>query len=110
MLIFKQKNRIKSKYHFNYLFNNSTKVNCNGFICFLSKSLTDSPKYAFVASKKIGNAVQRNRAKRVMRDIVRLNQFNIDKQFDMVVIAKTSFFKYDFNELEIHFKQKLSKY
>ena len=106
LLIFKQKNRIKSKFHFNSLFKSSFKVNCNGFIGFQSKSLDKQAKYAFVASKKVGNAVKRNKAKRIMRELVRLNQDKLDPLSDIVFVAKSSFFEFNHLEIEANFKKK----
>ena len=45
-------------------------------------------KVGVVASKKIGKSVKRNRAKRRLREIVRLSQHEIPKDIWIVLIAR----------------------
>ena len=103
MLAFKQKNRIKSKSHFNEIFSYQHKMNTKGFVVYYCKSEQRQSKYAFVASKRVGNAASRNYAKRLMREIVRLNQLRLNCGLDMIFIAKSAIIEYDFLELNKHF-------
>jgi len=58
--------RLKTSKEFNGVYNRSTKTwHTPYFVLFYQKS--DTYKVGFVASKKIGNAVHRNRAKRLLR-------------------------------------------
>ena len=43
-----------------------------------------------VVSRRVGNAVVRNRAKRLMREVFRRNQAKISGAFDLVLIARSS--------------------
>lgn len=45
-------------------------------------------RFAFVASRRVGNAVQRNRARRLLREVVRLHMFQIEVGWDCVWIAR----------------------
>jgi ribonuclease P protein component len=45
-------------------------------------------RFGFAASKRVGAAVVRNRAKRLMREVVRLRQADILPGVDMVWIAR----------------------
>ena len=47
----------------------------------------DSSRFCFSASKRVGNAVKRNRAKRLMREVVRLHIDQIQPGWDCVFVA-----------------------
>ena len=64
-------------------------------------------RFGFVVSKKIGNAVVRNRCKRHMREAI--NQFVINKGYDLVFIAKPSISNKNFKEIVDSMKSLLSR-
>lgn len=51
-------------------------------------------------SKKIGNAVVRNRIRRVIKEIIRRHQSKIRPGFDIVIIARNRVVTMDFTEIE----------
>ncbi len=53
-----------------------------------------------IASKRVGPAVKRNRAKRIFREIFRINQQSLPGTCDVVVVAHASFDRYGFEELQ----------
>lgn len=54
----------------------------------------------FVTSKRVGNAVVRNRVRRRLREIVRRHQRELQKRFWMVVIARPPAAKASYQQLE----------
>lgn len=49
---------------------------------------TAPTRFCFVASKKVGNAVTRNRAKRLLRSAVRLHVENVRIGWDCIFLAR----------------------
>ena len=63
----------------------------------------------FTSTKKIGNAVKRNRSKRIMRELARKVIIKYGKKNAYyVLIAKSSIFDKTFNELENELKKLIS--
>ena len=82
-----EKRRIlKSRTEFNEIFRTGTKVNSKHFL-FLVKN-SDESKFGFTVSRNIKGSVRRNRAKRRLREILRLNQSFLPPKKHIVFQAK----------------------
>ena len=72
-----------------------------------------SLKFGFTATKRIGNAVKRNRAKRRMRALISLflqeNRLLFDDKSSYVIVAKKSLIKATFLDLRAEMEECLIK-
>ena len=70
-------------------------------------------KFGFTATKKIGNAVKRNRAKRRMRSLISVllkeSAFLFDDTSTYILIAKKSLIKASFYDLKVEMRECLNK-
>ena len=66
-------------------------------------------KYAFVASKKVGKAVERNRAKRLMREVIRLHMPLLNKNYQVIAIARPSIKGKSYQDVESSLLQLLQR-
>ena len=57
-------------------------------VLFYRKNSRDYSRISFLASKKVGNSVQRNRARRLMKEALRLSDEVISPGYDLIVIAR----------------------
>ena len=73
------------------------------------ESLDEFIAVGYTATKRIGNAVKRNKAKRLMRELARkvLRKYGKINSY-YVLIAKNSIFSAPFAELEIELKNLIS--
>ena len=87
---FPKSNRLLSKKDFDAVFDNGLKVVCRDFVIVASSKSTGMWRLGLVVSKKVGNAVVRNRVKRCVRDTFRTMGPQDLIERDVVVIARSS--------------------
>ena len=74
------------------------------------KNLNDNYKFGYKVTKKLGNAVKRNKAKRIMRELTKRNILKLKrKNFFYVFSAKKGLFNTPFKELEKEFRELVIK-
>jgi ribonuclease P protein component len=69
-------------------------------MCVLPNGLTYS-RFGFSISKRVGNAVERNRIKRRLREATRLRMDSIKPGWDIVFIARRPIRKADYHEMDV---------
>ncbi len=74
------------------MFKKGESIVCRGFVCYIKPRRAGKNRIGIVTGKKIGNAVKRNRARRIIREAFRLLDPVIkektDRRFDFVFVAR----------------------
>ena len=102
---------LKKNSHFQRVLRNRV-INNECFTIYRSKNFLDKKNkgkklyVSFVMRKKIGNAVKRNKAKRIMRELARKILINGKINSYYVLIAKTSLLEEKFEKLLLELKEK----
>ena len=104
--------KLKKKQEFVNVFNSGKYLTSGSFIIRYVKRENDSflgkARFGIVASKKVGNAVKRNLAKRRIRCLVRLKDFR-ENDRDYVVIAKKNILENKYRNLKLELAKALKK-
>lgn len=95
----KKENRIKKNEEIAKIVLSKQKVRSDYFFIYYQKN-EDITRVAVSVSKKIGNSVKRNHAKRIIRELVRPNLNNF-KPTNLVIVVKKDLYDVDFNKLKI---------
>ena len=81
-------NKIKKTKDFSLIYNKSKKMHTKYAIIFIKENINNEQRFGFVASKKTGNAVQRNRIKRLFREFVKNNKEKFKEGTDYIFVGK----------------------
>ena len=68
-------------------------------VLYARKNRTDGNRVGITVSKKLGHAVVRNRTRRRLREIYRLNEARFQPGWDIVVVARTRAVEAPFEKL-----------
>ncbi len=81
-------NNLKKDREFQIIYNSGRKSFGYYSLIFFKKNEENLKRCGFVVSKKTGNAVCRNRLKRLFREYCRLNEGNLITGYDIIFVAK----------------------
>lgn len=71
------------------MYSRAQNVVCKNIVVYLRKSRYNFNRLGLTCTKTVGKAVERNRAKRLMREAYRLNEAKLKKGFDCIIVART---------------------
>ena len=84
---FPKKERLKGRDEIREVFNRKTAVTCPGAKLFIQRNGLEYNRIAFTFSRKFGNAVERNRSRRLSREAYRLLRKEIRQGYDLVLLV-----------------------
>lgn len=92
--------RLRSNMEFKKVYNNGRNYWNRNLVLYVRKNNTDNTRVGYSITKKIGNSVTRNKIRRRMKEIYRLNYINLKKGYDLIFIPKKNIVDISYNELE----------
>ena len=95
-----RKERLLNRKDFVNLNRLGKKYRTKHFISISKENGLDINRLGITVSKKIGNAVIRNRIKRLIREIYRLRKNDIPKGYDVVVVARKGAADLDYRKMK----------
>ncbi|HUM55582.1 MAG TPA: ribonuclease P protein component [Bacillota bacterium] len=85
-----KKNILRRKRDFSAAYNKGKFVREKCIVLFYRKNDLSYNRIAFLASKKVGNSVKRNRARRLMKESVRISGEPGFSGYDLIFIARNT--------------------
>ena len=88
---------IKKNYQFRWIIKKGKKVNKKTVRVFITNNKEKKNKMGIAIKKNIKSAILRNRVKRVIREVYRLEEKKLKQQFNIIICFNTDVV--DFNEI-----------
>ena len=94
---------------FAYCYRVGKVVRSSSCILYYTPSKNQNVKVGISVSKKVGGAVQRNRARRVIREAITPFLVNINKDHNLIIVAKENFLSFSFQDVQTHIEYMIKK-
>ena len=78
-------------------------------VVYARRNGTDQNRLGITTGVKLGRAVDRNRARRRIRETYRLNESRLKRGYDIVIVARTASIDGDFGEMQRSFLHQCKK-
>ncbi len=105
----KKINIIKKNYEINSVINEKNGFKNKYFYIYKSKNNLNKYRFAICVSKKIGNAVTRNKVKRQIKDVIDKSKFLFKYSDDYVIIVRKEINNLNYDEINKNLNDLLSK-
>ena len=80
---------LKKNHEFRRLYQKGASAVGGGMVLYCRKNRLDHNRLGITASVKLGNAVVRNRSRRRLREVYRLNSGKLKKGWDIILVARS---------------------
>ena len=95
--------RILKRDAFRRVYDEGRKYQGRYFTAFVHPNSGASPRIGITVTRKVGNSVERNRSRRLVREIFRKNKWRMAAGVDLVINVKDSLLEATFDEIEADF-------
>ena len=82
------KYKIRKGWEYRFIYKNGRRKSSRFFVLYYIKNNLGYSRFGISASKKLGNAVIRNRVKRLIREVIRLRNDIKGMSMDIVLVAR----------------------
>ena len=100
--------RLRRRKEFNETWNRGKKYHTDHFIVIILENKLGPTRLGITASRKVGGAVQRNRVKRLLREVFRTNYPVLKHPVDFSIIAKKGSTSLTYEEVQSEIKHLLT--
>lgn len=100
--------RLKVSYQFKWVYDKGRRYNSSFFTLFVLKNNEPLSRLGVTVTRKIGNAVERNRCKRILREIFRQNKTLLITPYDLVFNVKKAMIEASFLDIKTEFLRLLN--
>ena len=101
--------RLRRNADFRRVYRQSKSISCKYLVLYPKRVKEDRLRVGFSISKKIGKANVRNRLKRRLSEIIRLNLAHLQPGYDLIFVARGPIVGLDYRELEKNVRYLLEK-
>jgi len=107
---FQKDRRLRKRAEFQRVFDGNLRARGRFLTMLVAARPSGGARLGIVASKKLGNAIRRNRAKRLIRDIFRhMGEADAGRGIDIIVIPRTELFEATYPTLEEDYRAVLRR-
>ncbi len=90
---------LKENYEFRRMYRKGVSAADRCMVVYCRRNRLGRNRYGFTVSVKVGKAVMRNRARRRLREVCRLQEDKLSRGWDIVVVARSRTAEAPFQEL-----------
>ena len=106
---FRPRERLKSASAFRTAFRRGVRLDGPLFLLVAARNGHDYARLGIAASRRVGGAVERNRAKRLLRESFRRNKGLGEEGYDLVLVAKRELAESGLAEVEHEYRKRLRR-